>query len=98
MFKRVRWMSLGAVAGAAATVWSERKVRERIDQMQQKATAQHALDVTKTRLFDIRDTVTAAVKDGRAAKVDAEKELRTTVEQRWGAGRATPGERRPIRS
>lgn len=98
MFKRVRWVSVGAVAGAAATVWSQRKVRDQIDQLQQKVTAQHALDLTKDRLVELRDTVTAAVRDGRAAQHDAERELRGTVEERWGRSRAASVDPRPIRS
>lgn len=98
MFKRVRWVGMGAVAGAAATIWSERKLRDQLDQLQRKATAQHALDVTKTRLFDLRDTVTAAVKDGRAATLDAEREMRDSVDQRWGTNRSRSEDPRPVRS
>ena len=93
MFKRVIWMGIGAAAGSAGTIWAERKVKTQIDRVSQtvadKATVQHVTGVARDRLVDVRDTVVAAVSEGRSAKQDAESEMRQSVSERWGSRAGT---------
>jgi len=84
MFKRVVWMGMGAVAGSASTVWAQRKVKTQLNKVSDKATPAHAIGVAKDRMADVRDTVVAAVNEGRAARADAETEMRQSVNDRWG--------------
>ena len=91
MFKRVIWMGIGAAAGSAGTIWAERKVKTQIDRVSQsvadKATVQRVTGVARDRIVDVRDTVVAAVSEGRSAKQTAESEMRQNVTERWGRHR-----------
>jgi hypothetical protein len=87
MFKRVIWMSVGAAAGSVATVWAERKVKTRIETISQMATPQRVAEATRTRIVDVRDTVVAAVSEGRNTKQDTESQMRRAVDERWGRDR-----------
>lgn len=73
MFKRVTWMGLGAVAGAAGTVWTQRKVRAQAERLTPPA----LLDAAKARAVDLRDVVAAAVDEGRAAMRETEVQMRS---------------------
>ncbi|MFN8053274.1 MAG: hypothetical protein U0Q22_17665 [Acidimicrobiales bacterium] len=84
MFKRVVWMGMGAAAGSAATVWGQRKVKTQIDRVAERATPKYVVDTARARAVDVRDTVVAAVTEGRAAKQDAEAEMRQNMSARWG--------------
>lgn len=84
MFKRVIWMGIGAAAGSAGTLWAERKVRTQIDRVADKATVQHVAATARDRIVDVRDTVVAAVGEGRTTKRATESELRRSVDDRWG--------------
>lgn len=87
MFKRVIWMGVGAAAGSIGTVWAERKVRAQIDKVAEKATVQHAANTARDKIVDVRDTVVAAVTEGRSTKASTEAELRRSVDERWGRER-----------
>lgn len=89
MFKRVIWMGIGAAAGSAGTIWAERKVKTQIDRVTDKASVQHVTGVARDRLVDVRDTVVAAVTEGRSAKQVAETEMRQNVTERFGRHRPT---------
>lgn len=89
MFKRVIWMGIGAAAGSAGTIWAERKVKTQIDRVADKATVQHVTGVARDVIVDVRDTVVAAVTEGRSAKQSAETEMRQNVTERWGRDRST---------
>lgn len=89
MFKRVIWMGIGAAAGSAGTIWAERKVKTQIDRVAQKATVQHVAGTARDRIVDVRDTVVAAVTEGRVTKQTVETELRRNVDDRWGRHRPT---------
>lgn len=65
MFKRVIWFSMGAAAGAAGTVWTERTVRRQLDRARPANIADSA-----------RRAVKAAVEEGRSAAREREIELR----------------------
>lgn len=84
MFKRVIWVGVGAVAGSASTVWAQRKVKTQIDRVAQAATPAHVADVARSKIVDVRETVTAAVTEGRTARTEAERSMRGTVDDRWG--------------
>jgi len=89
MFKRVIWMGIGAAAGSAGTLWAERKVKAQIDRVADKATVQHVATTARDRIVDVRDTVVAAVSEGRSAKRTTEADLRRSVDDRWGRSRST---------
>lgn len=93
MFKRIIWMGMGAAAGSAGTIWTQRKVRTQVDRVTQAATPQRIAEVARTRAVDVRDSVVAAVAEGRRAKADTENELRRSVDDRWGRR----GDREPPR-
>jgi len=48
---------------------------------------QHVTGVARDRIVDVRDTVVAAVSEGRSAKQSAESEMRQNVTERWGRHR-----------
>lgn len=66
MFKRVIWFGIGAAAGTAGTVWTERKVRSQLDRVRPAALAS-----------SVQDAVRAAVAEGRSAARAREDELRS---------------------
>lgn len=72
MFKRVTWMGMGVVAGAAGTLWTQRKVKAQVDRLTPPA----LVDAAKARVIDVRDVVAAAVDEGRAAMRETEDRMR----------------------
>ncbi|MEZ5323071.1 MAG: hypothetical protein R2698_13545 [Microthrixaceae bacterium] len=83
VFKRLTYLGIGAAAGAAGTVWSQRKVREKVERAAEMATPRAIADAARGRIVDVRDNVVAAVDEGRGEKRRREAELRHRVEQRW---------------
>ena len=79
MFKRVIWMGFGAAAGSAATVWSQRKVKQQVEQIQQMATPAHVMDVAKTKATSIKDRVVNAVSEGVAEGRQTEADMRAKL-------------------
>ena len=65
MFKRVIWFSVGAAAGAAGTVWTERTVKRQLE----RAKPSHVVHTA-------RRAVRAAVDEGKVAAREREIELR----------------------
>ena len=84
MFKRVIWIGIGAAAGSASTVWTQRKVRAQVDRVAELAAPSHAVAVAKDRVDTARETVKAAVTEGRSVRRNTESELRRAVDERWG--------------
>ena len=78
MFKRVIWLGLGAAAGSAGTVWTQRKVKEQIDRARPSA----ILDRARSGVGELRDTLGAAIEEGRTAMRDSEREMRGDVGRR----------------
>ena len=70
--RRLFWLGIGTVAGAAGTVWTERKVKERLDAL----APDHAVRVAAEKAKDAGRSVVEAVSEGRAAMVEREQELR----------------------
>ncbi|NLA36138.1 MAG: hypothetical protein GX868_10715 [Actinobacteria bacterium] len=79
MFKRVIWMGFGAAAGSAATVWSQRKVKQQVEQIQQMATPAHVMDVAKTKASSIKDRVVSAVNEGIAEGRQTEADMKANL-------------------
>lgn len=82
--KRLFWLGVGAVAGAAGTVWTERKVRNQIEALSPDQLVVRAGQKAGDAGRSLRD----AVSDGRDAMRTRETELR---------GRYQPGARHPRR-
>ena len=70
--RRLFWLGIGTVAGAAGTVWTERKVKERLDAL----APDHAVRVAAEKAKGAGRTVVEAVTEGRTAMVEREQELR----------------------
>ena len=70
--RRLFWLGIGTVAGAAGTVWTERKVKERLDAL----APDHAVRVAAAKAKDAGRSVVDAVAEGRSAMVEREQELR----------------------
>ena len=70
--RRLFWLGIGTVAGAAGTVWTERKVKERLDAL----APDHAVRVAAEKAKGAGRTVVDAVAEGRSAMVEREQELR----------------------
>ena len=70
--RRLFWLGIGTVAGAAGTVWTERKVKERLDAL----APDHAVRVAAEKAKGAGRTVVDAVTEGRSAMVEREQELR----------------------
>jgi hypothetical protein len=69
MMKRVMWFTAGAVAGVSGSVYVRRKAREAADRYRPVSMAKGAVE-----------RVTDAVREGRAAMVAREAELRAAQE------------------
>jgi hypothetical protein len=67
MFKRLRWMTLGAGMGAGLTLWARRTVRQRVDRYRPGGFARE---------------VQAAITEGRDAMHAREAEIRARLDRR----------------
>ena len=74
--RRLFWLGVGAVAGASGTLWAERKVRARLDQLG----PEHLVVTAGNKARDVGRTVVDAVAEGRGAMRDREAELRTSYD------------------
>ena len=84
MFKRVIWMGLGAAAGSVGTVWTQRKVRSQLERARPRAVVDRAID----GIGGMRETVVAAIDEGRATMRASESQMRSDVSARTSARRA----------
>jgi hypothetical protein len=78
VFKRVRWMGMGAVAGLSASAWAQRRLRRTLEE---HPTIQAGADAASTARWVTRE-VRAAFSDGRSAMADREASLRAEVAAR----------------
>jgi hypothetical protein len=78
MFKRVRWMSIGAAVGLGGSVWAQRRVRRAVDRYLPEQVVSSAGQRARNLRSDVRDALT----EGRLAMRDREEELRAQVEGR----------------
>lgn len=82
MLKRLRWFLMGAVTGAAATVWALAYGRSKVQELTPAHVAGELASKARTRLDDVRD----AIFEGRLAMREREAELRTELDrERTGA-------------
>lgn len=72
MIKRLTWFVAGAATGAAGAVAAGRKVKRAADRLLPGNVARSAVDVVAHK----RDAVVAAVREGKAAMIAKEHELR----------------------
>ncbi len=70
--RRLFWLGVGAVAGASGTVWAERKVRTRVEQLG----PEHLAIAAGNRAREVGRSVVDAVVEGRDAMREREDELR----------------------
>ena len=82
MFKRVRWMGMGVVVGAAGAFRAKRKVEAAVERYLPEQVAERAA----TSARGLAGTVRAAATEGRAAMRATETELRARVEARAFTG------------
>jgi len=76
--RRLFWMGVGAVAGASGTIWTERKVRRRLDSLQ----PDHLVVQAGERAKDVGRSVLDAVAEGRGAMRERELQLRDRLDLR----------------
>jgi hypothetical protein len=76
MFKRVRWMGLGAVAGVGMSAWTQRKLRRTLDGHPAIRTGADGAALARRVTREVR----AAVADGRAAMTEREATLRAGLD------------------
>jgi len=76
MFKRARWMSVGAAAGAAGTVWAQRTVRRQLDRTSPADIAASARGVARRSAKGVVRRVSNAIDEGRSAMRDRDSDLR----------------------
>ena len=70
--KRLFWMGVGAAAGASGTIWAQRKVRDRIDDLG----AEQVVSAAGRGARTVGRTVRAAVSEGRVGMAEREIELK----------------------
>ncbi len=92
MFKRVRWMGVGAAAGAAATVWAERRLRRQVERFLPAQVRAGLSARVRAAGSDVRE----AIEEGREAMAQREAELRAQLgPSPLAPSRALPAAGRP---
>ena len=87
--RRLFWLGVGAVAGASGTIWTERKVRQRLDALQ----PDHLVVQAGERARDVGRSVLDAVAEGRGAMRERELQLRDRLELRGADAPASTARR-----
>ena len=82
--RRLFWLTVGAAAGATGTVWTQRKVRQQLDNLG----PEHVVVVAGKGAKAVGRRVVSAVGEGRAAMSEREIELRERMQVDQ---RASPG-------
>lgn len=73
--RRLFWMGVGAAAGASSTVWVQRRVRERLDELG----PEQVLAAAGRSARSVGRTVIAAVSEGRDGMTERELEMRQRI-------------------
>jgi hypothetical protein len=76
MFKRVTWLGLGFTLGVGTTAYAARKARQQLDRYKAPALVDRVTTTISTRSVTIKDQVTDALTEGRAAARAREAQLR----------------------
>lgn len=94
MFKRLRWMTLGAGLGAGASLWVQRRLRHLINRYAPARGTATALGTARQVRRDLKDAwqdgrrrVDEAWEDGKRQMRDTEQRLRDERERRWDSRR-----------
>ncbi len=82
MLKRLRWFVMGAVAGAAGTLWAMAYGRSKVQELAPAHVAGELAARARTRLDDVRD----ALFEARLAMREREAELRAELDREGDAG------------
>jgi hypothetical protein len=77
MFKRATWLGGGFTLGVGTTAYAARKARQHLDRYKPPAMLDRVTTTISTRSVTIKDQVTEALTEGRAAARAREQELRT---------------------
>ncbi|MDQ6783854.1 MAG: hypothetical protein M3063_10500 [Actinomycetota bacterium] len=72
MFKRARWLSMGAAVGFGGSIWAQRRVRRTVE----RCLPEHLGADVAQRARYLADDVLEALDEGRAAMRQREEELR----------------------
>lgn len=77
MFKRIRWMMLGAIGGVAAYLWAKRRMGEVLPQASEEVArrTQAGLGRGADRLNELGSRLAEAVAEGRRAMRDEQARL-----------------------
>ena len=84
MFKQAIWTGVGAAAGAAGTLWTQKKVKAQVAKVSAMATPAHLAETAKSRVTGARDNISAAVVEGRHTKRAAESQMRDQLNAKLG--------------
>lgn len=94
MFKRLRWLTLGAGLGAGASLWVQRRLRHLLHRYAPVRGTATALGAARQVRRDLRDAwqdgrkrVDKAWEDGKRQMRDAEQRLRDERDSRWAERR-----------
>ena len=78
--RRLFWLGVGAAAGASGTIWTQRRIKEQMDNLGPETVVAVAGRGAKA----IGRTVSAAISEGRAAMAEREDELEYEMNTRRG--------------
>jgi hypothetical protein len=76
MFKRATWLGVGFTLGVGTTAYAARKARQHLDRYKPPAMLDRVTTTITSRSVTIKDQVTEALTEGRAAARAREAELR----------------------
>jgi hypothetical protein len=92
MFKRIRWLGLGAIAGVGASVWTQRKARVMAARYRPAGLAGGAADRARGWPARLRE----AVAEGREVMHQREAELRRSLQPPDRRGAIDVASQRPL--
>lgn len=76
MFKRATWLGVGFTLGVGTTVVAARKARQQLDRYKPPAVLDRVTTTITTKSVTLKDQVSEALADGRAAAKEREATLR----------------------
>jgi hypothetical protein len=75
VFKRVRWLTVGALAGFSGSIWAQRRVRQAVERVMPAQLG----DQVRRRVGRVSDDLLASLHEGRSAMAEREAELRARL-------------------
>jgi hypothetical protein len=70
MFKRLRWMLLGAIGGVSSSVYIQRRIRERMERLQPDHVARRAMGTAQNLGREVKGAVTEGRQVMRAREIE----------------------------